>query len=290
MSTLLQSKQRGNKPVSRLYDPGTAKELEGSKWQIRYGDMSSAGGKVYLDKVGISELTVHNQAVEAATQMSASFATGGSMDGLMGLGSGKLNTIKPKGQPTWFENVRSQLAEPLWTCALRRRAPGSFDFGYIDKKKYTGEIAWTTGKQGRGFWDFTVTGFSVGGGPVQPARINAIADTGSSLWYAPPSVVEAYWRSANVTTQDPIQGGYTFPCDKKLPDIVVVIEDRKIKVKGDNMNYQPIGRNMCFGGLQKTMPNMPFSIFGDVFLKGILVIFEQAPGKAQRLGFAQGTF
>jgi len=45
MSTLLGNGQRANKPVTRLYDPANAQVLEGHKWQIRYGDKSSASGK-----------------------------------------------------------------------------------------------------------------------------------------------------------------------------------------------------------------------------------------------------
>jgi aspergillopepsin I len=289
MSTLLQSNQRGRKPVNRLYDPGSAKVLEGSKWQIRYGDMSSAGGKVYLDRVGIGQLIVPDQAVEAATTMSPSFAKGGSMDGLLGLGSGKLNTIKPKGQPTWFENARSQLAEPLWTAALRRRASGSFDFGYIDRRKYTGNITWTTLKGGRGFWDLNPNGFVINNGPILPMRTPAIVDTGSSLWYAPREIVDAYYNSSKVASWNTLQSGWVFPCATRMPDIQVVIENKKFTVAGANMNYQQISSTQCFGGLQRA-DKMPFSIFGDVFLKGLFVVFEQAPGKPQRLGFAQGTF
>jgi len=289
MSTLLEAKSRLNKPSTSLYDPGSAKVLEGSKWQIRYGDKSSAGGKVFLDKVGVGNLFVPNQAVEAATTMSASFAKGGSMDGLIGLGMGKLNTIKPKGQPTWFENVRAQLAEPVWTCALKRRASGSFDFGFIDQKKYKGDIAWTPVQGTKGFWNFTVSGFAIGDGPVQQLKSGAVADTGSSLWYAPSAMTDAYWQKVPGTRFDNIQGGYTFPCSTNLPDIQIVIENKKFTIAGPNMNYQRLSTSTCFGGLQRNT-GMPFSIYGDVFLKGLLVIFEQAPDKPQRIGFAQGAF
>jgi aspergillopepsin I len=289
MSTLLGANQRGGKPVTRLYDPTNAQVLEGSQWKIRYGDKSTAGGKVFLDRVAIGNLAVPNQAVEAATNMSASFTRGGSMDGLLGLGSGKLNTIKPRAQPTWFENVRQTLASPVFTCALKRHASGSFDFGFIDKTKYTGEISWSPVKGQKGFWDFQIQGYGVGGGPVTAFETSAIVDTGSSLWYAPASMVDAYWAKVPDATYNNIQGGYTFPCSTKLPDIQVVIAGKKVSVPGQNMNYQNLGVSTCFGGLQRST-GMPFSIFGDVFLKGLYVIFEHVPGNVQRIGFAQGTF
>lgn len=52
------------------------------------------------------------------------------------------------------------------------------------------------------------------------------------------------------------------------------------------MKYQAISREMCFGGIQRDT-GMPFSIFGDIFLKGVFVIFESEVNKQPRLGFAQ---
>ena len=53
------------------------------------------------------------------------------------------------------------------------------------------------------------------------------------------------------------------------------------------MNYQTITEDKCYGGLQPKPAGMPFSIFGDVFLKGVFVVFESKPGAQARLGFAQ---
>jgi len=55
------------------------------------------------------------------------------------------------------------------------------------------------------------------------------------------------------------------------------------------LKSQSVGGGRCFGGLQRNT-GMPFSIFGDVFLKGLFVVFEHKPGQGQRIGFAQGTF
>lgn len=52
------------------------------------------------------------------------------------------------------------------------------------------------------------------------------------------------------------------------------------------MDYQKVSSQQCYGGIQRDT-GMPFSIFGDVFLKGVFVVFEAAEGKTPRLGFAQ---
>jgi len=56
-------------------------------------------------------------------------------------------------------------------------------------------------------------------------------------------------------------------------------------VPGINMNYQTISQTSCYGGIQRDS-GMPFSIFGDVFLKGMFVIFEAPVSGQARLGFA----
>jgi aspergillopepsin I len=155
--------------------------MEGYSWKIRYGDGSSAGGQVYSDKVSIGNITVPNQAVEAATTVSGQFTRDVNMDGLLGLGLSKLNTIKPKAQLTWFDNIKPKLAAPVFTSALKRRQPGTYDFGFIDKAKYRGNITYVNVNSKRGFWDFQITGFAVGSSAVQTPQdgpINAIADTG----------------------------------------------------------------------------------------------------------------
>jgi aspergillopepsin I len=277
--------------------------LEGSSWQIKYGDGSGANGRVYLDKVAVGNLVVPNQAVEAAVSVSGTFTRDPNNDGLLGMAFSRLNTIKPKGQLTWFDNIKPKLASPVFTCSLKRQAVGSYDFGYLDKTKYKGDIIWSPVKGTRGFWDFQITGFSVNGKQVG-GEINAIADTGyvgyaysnfvltssrSSLWYLPAKFVEAYYDKANIpgAAKNPATKLWTVPCATKLPDIVLTIAGKKLTIPGINMNYQKAG-TACFAGIQTAAANMP-NIAGDVFLKNLFVAFEHETGKSPRLGFAQSA-
>jgi hypothetical protein len=43
----------------------------------------------------------------------------------------------------------------------------------------------------------------------------------------------------------------------------------------------------CWGGIQRDLAGIPVTIFGDVFLKGLFVVFESAKDQTPRLGFAQ---
>jgi aspergillopepsin I len=292
MSTLLHPTMRSalGKPANRLYNPGTARPMDGSSWQIKYGDMSTASGKVYVDRVAIGPLEVSDQAVEAATNMSASFTKGEEMDGLLGLGATRLNRIKPQAQPTWFDRIKKNLAEPVFVSILKRHAAGAYDFGFIDKSKYKGELIWAPVNDPRGFWDFQVEGIQVGNGPIGTFNRNfsAVADTGSSLWYAPQALSDAYWSEVQGAQFSNARGGYTFPCSAKLPDIKIMIggtNGKYVMVPGENLNYQSMG-NTCYGGLQRST-DMPMSIFGDTFLKGLYVVFEHKEGEPRRIGLAQ---
>lgn len=95
--------------------------LRGYSWGIRYGDGSSSSGEVYTDVVSVGGLSVDAQAVEAADTVSSTLLQDGSLDGLLGLGFSTLNTVLPRGQLTWFDNVIEQLDEPVWTVDLRYR-------------------------------------------------------------------------------------------------------------------------------------------------------------------------
>jgi aspergillopepsin I len=256
---------------------------------MSYGDGSTAGGPVYTEAVGIGGLVVSNQAVEVAKTISQKFRSDNSMDGLMGFGFSSRNNIRPSKQNTWFDNVRPKLAAPVFATLLKRRTAGSYDFGYIDKSKYQGELVWIDVKngpqsRGGGYWDFEPSGFAVGDGPTHAANFPAIVDTGSSQWYIPKTIAEAYWKEVKGAS---VRSGYgwTFPCDSKLPDMSIVVSGKKVTVAGINMNYKTIRSGLCWGGLQADI--MGFSIFGDVFLKGLFVAHEAPVGGRARIGFAQ---
>jgi hypothetical protein len=126
--------QVGGQTVFNIQQSSTAKLLSGQSWTIKYGDGSSSGGKVYTDTVSIGGVTVEDQAVESATDVSLAFTQRPDTDGLVGLAFSTLNTVKPNQQPTFFDNAMRNLAAPLFTANLRA----------AERKTYlTGVIGWT---------------------------------------------------------------------------------------------------------------------------------------------------
>lgn len=105
-----------------VYSPGasnTSSKLQGSTWDISYGDGSSSSGVVYYDNVTVGGLSVYPMAVEAADDVSAEFTADTDIDGLLGLAFGKLNTVSPKKQKTFFEAARPTLDKYLFTADLK---------------------------------------------------------------------------------------------------------------------------------------------------------------------------
>jgi hypothetical protein len=233
----------------------------------------------------VGGVTATSQAVEAASTVSAQFTRDTDTDGLLGLAMSSINTVEPQQQTTFFDTVVSELALPLFAVTLKYHAAGTYDFGFIDKSKYTGSINYVNADTSDGFWGVSATAYSIGS-TTTAATIPGILDTGTTLLYIDPAIAKAYYAKVKGATVDSDQGGYVFPCTAKLPDFSVTFGGVKQTVPGKYINYAPTssGSSTCFGGIQ-TSEGLPFSIFGDIFLKSKYVIHEM--GDTPRIGFAQ---
>ncbi|KAK5090459.1 hypothetical protein LTR05_000631 [Lithohypha guttulata] len=272
-----------------IYNPNkskTAKKLNGATWKIRYGDGSGASGDVYTDDVEVAGITVKGQAVELASKVSSQFLQDPDNDGLLGLAFSSINTVQPKPQTTWFDTAAAQglFAKSLFTVDLKQGAPGTYDFGYIDSSKYTGKITYTDINESQGFWEFTGTGYGVGDGNFQEQDIDAIADTGTTLLLMDDSIVEDYYSQVDGAEVDQQQGGYVFPCSAQLPDMILGIGSGQATIPGGLMSLGAVSRgsSSCFGGLQSNQ-GVGLSIYGDIFLKAVLAVFD---ADNKRFGFA----
>lgn len=157
-----------------LYDPSGATPLSGYTWNISYGDGSSASGNVFQDTVTVGGVQATNQAVEAAEQVSQQFVSDTNNDGLLGLAFSSINTVSPQPQTTFFDTVKSQLAQHLFAACLKHDQPGVYDFGFIDQTKFSGSLAYTPVDNSQGFWMFTADSYTIGSGSTGPS-ISGIA-------------------------------------------------------------------------------------------------------------------
>jgi len=188
-----------------IYKPSVYASKSPSKtWAIRYADGSSASGTVSYDVVGLEGIWVMQQAVEIATHISNNLAHGTGLDGVMGLGFSKLNKgnsmltkyrrsvllfnvsktgylVKPEREETFFENTKSQLKLPLFAAILKHNGLGSYDFGFVNRSRYTGELSYVDVDSSRGHWSFRASGYDLGSGVITDDPLEGVIGNTSFL-------------------------------------------------------------------------------------------------------------
>jgi hypothetical protein len=230
----------------RIFDPAqsqTFQLMQGAQFNISYGDGSSAAGNVGTDVVDVGGVSFPGQAVQLATAVTQEFVDDQNNDGLMGLAFSALNTVKPQKQKTFFDNVKTSLAEPVFTADLRRATAGQYSFGSIDQSKFQGNLAWVPVNTTQGFWQFSSESFAVNGGQTQAATSGsqAIADTGTSLMLADPKIVAAYYQQVQGAQNNAQVGGFTVPCNAQMPDLDVDVGGVYMaRVSGADMIFAPV--------------------------------------------------
>lgn len=250
-----------------------------------------AAGVVYADTVVVGGVTATSQAVEAATSVSSYFQSATQFDGILGLGFAPGNFVRPQKQKPFFDTIRNTLPSPLFTVTLKKGQAGTFDFGYIDKSKYTGPIvyadtnaAWRTGV---GYWGLAVDGVSTSGGSTIMTTFNAVVDTGSPLLTLPDAVVQSYFANIPGAHYDASWTTYLFPCNATLPDLNIIISGQSLTVPASYIIWStddpPNVANNCVSGLQPTMGGT--AVIGDVFLKSKFAVFDYSTA-IPRIGFA----
>jgi hypothetical protein len=236
---------------------------------------------VYLDRVQVGETYFDRQAVQAAVQVSPAITADKFASGILGLGMSIANTVRPTKQKTYTDNIKDDLAEPLFTANLQKGIPGNYNFGFINKSEYKGEIGYVPVANSTPYWEISLPGYKVGDGKAVSRVWNSIVDTGTSLLLLPEDIVKDYYSQVNGSMLD--QGMFVVPCDVELPDFKFQAGGYNGAVPGDYINY---GRRSqqpgCYGGIQVAQ-GIPFAVIGDVFLKSQFVVFDI--GK-RRVGFA----
>lgn len=249
--------------------------MPGESWKVMYGDGSSASGIVYKDQVSVAGLEASNQAVQVAVDVSPDISKDSASSGILGMASGRANTVRPHIQLTFMDNIFSKLQQPVFTANLQKGAPGNYDFGYIDHKAYIGDIKYAQVSLGTPFWQVYLTGYAVG--DIQnynTTRFSSIVDTGTSMLMFPPDIVKAYYDKVPGSYLHPKFELMMIPCNATLPDLTFGIEEYRGHIPGHFMNYAPSDDGTCYGGLQSS-DGLPFGVIGDVLIKSQYVVFNR---------------
>ena len=269
-----------------LYKPKESKSSKlqkGESWSIRYGDGASASGIVYKDRVSLGETFFDKQAVQSAVDVSSSIALDSFSSGIIGMAFSQANTVRPTKQKTYFENIKDQLAEPLFTVNLKKGEPGNYNFGYIDDSEYVDEIVYTPVEENTPFWKVNLSGYQVGSeGLFKWFPWKAIIDTGTTLLLLPETIVDDYYGQIPGSRYDPFIGMMVVPCSTPLPDFTFGVGAYRGNLPGEFINYGKSKDDECYGGIQSS-DGIGMAIIGDVLLKSQFVVFNL---ETKRVGFA----
>ncbi|KAF2264942.1 aspartic proteinase precursor [Lojkania enalia] len=302
-STELDKQTKANAGNHNIFDPKksrTFKKLIGSSWRIQYGDGSSASGDVGTDNVNLGGLVVQNQAIELARKVSPQFTTSTS-DGLLGLGFGNINTVKPRRVQTPVENMITQQdiekGEELFTCYLGSwrdkdeddQGHSFYTFGYIDEnvtKRSGAEPYYVPIDSSKGFWQFQSESATVNAKTIDRPGNTAIADTGTTLALVDDNLCQEIYSQIPGSEYVSSQQAWLIPIGvppDSLPTITVAVGGRQIEIQKEDYGFAPVSDTMQYGGIQ-SRGDLGFDILGDVWLKAVYAIFDQGN---KRLGVVQ---
>lgn len=118
--------------------------------------------------------------------------------------------------------------------SLNYRKPGFYDFGFIDKQKYSGNIRYFKVPQDLptpNLWGVTITGLGFGVVAKNTRGIPAFIDSGGAFIFLPEEHCNTYYAgapSAKVANIDVNNNGrptpvHIYPCKDTLPDLTVFI-------------------------------------------------------------------
>ena len=177
----------------------------------------------------------------------------------------------------------------IFTVALVREGVGTMDFGFIDSKKYIGNIAYTPvipvpKAPATGYWSFYWTGFAIGSRAFNSSSFPVLTDTGGNLVLLPQSVILKYYADVKGAYQQS-DGSWAFPCKSVLPSFTFGVGIYKIVVPAKTLVFAELGtdRVNCYGAMQATSDSQ-FAYFGTPFMNALFVIHDYGN---KRLGFAQ---
>ncbi|KAI5286234.1 Type I transmembrane sorting receptor [Ascosphaera aggregata] len=214
---------------SRYKPSKNGNKIANSSWEISYADGSGAYGHVWRDTVSIGSISVEEQGVETASFVTSQLVRDANSDGIIGLGFSVGNHASPR-QMTFFENVVDRLEEPLFTADLKHDAPGTYDFGFVDDEKYTGDITYVDVDSSRGYWEFTVDDLSLGNRSIA-TKLGSIADTGTTLLVLNDDIAQEYFKDVKNLTE--VNGRWIVNCNARLADLTFTIGGHKIFVPGN---------------------------------------------------------
>jgi aspergillopepsin I len=285
-----------------LYNPNastTAAQLPAHSYSECYGSGFCDNGVVFTDVVSFGGIAFSDVSLMVQTynnDISPPFQTGN-----LGLNHDPLQSTSPKDIASFAYALEPYLDSHVYTLDYNRfTEQGTFDFGYIDKAKYTGNLAYAPIDESGGEWTVSVAGIYTKTGYVSYAY-DIIVDSGTGGfgdWHVPPAVAAAYFATvpgAHIYADNGSfggQGSWIYPCDSDLPDLVIVFGSQNVTIPGVYLESGYSTTDPDYPGYCQTNFNgyggsdaSPY-MHGESFIESLFLVFDYDNA---RVGFASKT-
>lgn len=135
---------------------------------------------------------------------------------------------------------------PLFTVSLNYRNPGFYDFGFVDKRKYSGPLRYfpVPTLPTQSLWGVNATGYAVGDNQTLKAfdggNLPTFIDSGGAFIFLPPKYCDEYYAQApfaepanvDINHNGNPMTAHVFPCSQTLPDLVIAVGDYQTTIPG----------------------------------------------------------
>lgn len=262
---------------------------DGRDFSIEYGS-GEMSGYVSNDTLTLGGVTLDSVSfVEAIEEPGDDFVYA-EFDGILGMGLPNLSILN--------------LQEGLFKSLFAKTGAGQFGFwlghskntqlggvlmlGGVDQSYYTGGFSWIDLKE-PSYWQFHIESVALGG-TTRKLHHNslAMADTGTSLIYGPPTEVSMLVEALGLQGPNDY-GEYTTSCKEKpnFPDIKFGMGGHVFAISAEDY-FIEVDDDTCMLGIQgdPEFESSHFWILGDVFLSNFVSVFDYDNLK---VGFAKAV-
>ncbi|KAJ2995296.1 1,3-beta-glucanosyltransferase [Globomyces sp. JEL0801] len=265
----------------------------GLKWEISYGDKSSASGEIYITPVSIGNAT---SLIPVGIADNEFGMDDGVSDGILGLGNNPLSMISPVVQKSasYFDGLGYKGDMNRFAFYLSNAEDGDFGevtIGGINERKFQGPIHYFPINH-IGYWQFDISNmtFNVNGqkGQVPIAgQNNAISDTGTSFILLDSIIAKSINRLIGGTETEKDSGFYTVNCNvaQTGPLVDFIINDIVFSIPA-TVYVVARGDGLCYSGFAAKEDEETPVVLGDVFTRAYYTIYDK---EHQRIGFASSV-
>jgi aspergillopepsin I len=267
-----------------------------------YADGEKLDGEIGTDVVTLGGIAVNTT---VGLVHDANWNGDGVSSGLLGMAFPSI-TRSFKGHaltrydPVFFDMYKKSLVKPMFSVALPRHneQAGALALGGLPDKSvvnYKDDFATTRMEQLQvlkpgGSPELTmyianVQDFLVNGKVVPNSQANMVVDTGTTMTFVPPCIMNAIaaaWEPP-LTDKNMIQGLYRTPCDSKPPKLEMKIGGKNIQIDGQDLfvNQGHLGSipekgKMCMVGVAAGagFVGQGMGMMGGTFMKSLVAVFD----------------